>query len=204
MFGQSEGVVAEATMRAQELARAMKDAADAGKSQVDPGQIPFIDEQAAAYGRLTDTMAALQKQKAITEFVNDMDFETAIAGLSDLDRDIAKTLRDVGVTAESVDGQRVAGSIRVREQIERQNAALDQQRDILDNVASTFLDIFDTSSADSFFDRVMSGLSDIGRQFGEIGKQKLMENLFGSGANYTAGAPYPGQRSTAPAGFPAG
>lgn len=205
-IGMSEGAAAAYRFEIEALASAKRAAAEAG-GVVSPDEIAAIEAAAASIRVLTDQTNALREaeaqRKRVRETIEDLEFQTAISGLSEVDRQIATTLRNVGVTAESVDGQRIAGSIRVRDQIDRQNAALDRQRDVLENVASTFLDIFDTSSADSFFDRIMSGLADIGRQFAEIGKQKLMENLFGSGVNYTAGAPYPGQRSTAPAGFPA-
>ncbi|WP_336741324.1 phage tail length tape measure family protein [Aureimonas altamirensis] len=206
-IGMSEGAAAAYRFEVEALASAKRAAAEAG-GVVSADEIATIEAAAASIRLLTEQTNALREaeaqRKRVRETIDDLEFQTAISGLSEVDRQIATTLRNVGVTAESVDGQRIAGSIRVRDQIDRQNAALDQQRDVLENVASTFLDIFDTSSADSFFDRIMSGLADIGRQFAEIGKQKLMENLFGAGVSYTAGAPYPGQRSTAPAGFPAG
>lgn len=206
-LGMTEGAAAAYRFQVQALTEAKRAAAEAG-GYITPEELAVISDAAARIRDLTDETHALREaeaqRKRVQETIDDLEFQSAIAGFSQLDQEIATTLRNLAVTADSVDGQRVAGALRYQAEVNAQNEALETQRDILENVASTFLDIFTDTSSDDFFGRIMSGLADIGRQFAELGKQKLMENLFGQGFNYTAGQPAPGQRSVAPAGFPAG
>lgn len=206
-LGMTEGAAAAYRFQVQALTEAKRAAAEAG-GIVSAEEIAAISDAAARIRDLTDETHALREaeaqRKRVQETIDDLEFQSAIAGFTQLDQEIATTLRNLAVTSDSVDGQRVAGALRYQAEVNAQNEALEKQRDILENVASTFLDIFTDTSSDDFFGRIMSGLADIGRQFAELGKQKLMENLFGQGFNYTAGQPGPGQRSVAPAGFPAG
>lgn len=207
-FGQSEGAIAAAEFRARTLTEAYRLAA-ANNEIVSTSQIAQIEQAAASIGALTDQLVSMREAAAqaerVAKAIADLEFANGLIGLSQTDREIATTLRQLQVSYESMDGQRIAGSIQYRAEQERVQEGLEKQRDLLSNMVSTLWDsLFDTNSADSFFDRIAKGFESIGKQLQQLAGQNLIKAVFGEGVGYTAGAPRPGERSIFPAGFPAG
>ncbi len=205
LLGRSEGDIAAARFAYQALAEAKRAAAEAGMA-VSPAEVAAIQEAAASIGALTTQINAMREAQAqaerVAETIADLQFQGSLFGLSDTDREIATTLNGLKVSYESLDGQRIAGQMRYNASLEETQNALEKQRQLVENVASTFLDIFTDSSSDSFFDRILKGLGDISRQFADLGKQRLLDMFTGGSVGYTSGFPAPGQRTVAPIGVP--
>ena len=107
-FGMTEGAAAALRFEMGALAEARRAAAAAGQV-VTPGQIADIKTAAGEISTMTDRLAALNKEKALTdrraEFMANLDFETSIAKLPEAERKIAAPLRDIGITFEEETGE---------------------------------------------------------------------------------------------------
>ncbi|WP_185982977.1 TIGR02594 family protein [Aureimonas mangrovi] len=180
-----------------------------------------FDEQDAAARRASTGMKEAEKAARELEAAN-----RALAGEADAairtffpwyaaEQDAERLLAAINDTTNGLDDmQRAALRLQIAKNFEDALPKVDEFRKrgvksaedvgqaLANNIGSTLLDIFDPSSTDSFFDRVLKGFADIGRQFAEIGKKNTLELLFGKDAAYTAAND--NRRSVSPPGFPAG
>lgn len=213
-FGMTAGAAQAYGQAIQQLTAYRRAAAEAGMP-IDPAEEQAIRDAASAAGAYTDALARMNMERDQAAQIELLRAEARLVGLSENARSVAMAglqaeadLRRDNISTTDAWGQsyirNAEHAARFRIEIDRQTEAYQKQRDALSNVASTFLDIFTDTSSDSFFDRIMKGLADIGRQFAELGKQKLLENLTGGALGYTTGQPAPGQRSVAQPGFSGG
>ena len=218
MFGQSEGAIAAARFEYEALAEARRLAADADQTFNENGaDAARIREVASELGLLTDRVHGLreaeqereralreaeQRRQQISDTLAGLELEGSLIGLPEVEQQVARQLHQLKLSHADLDGQRIAGQMRYNASLEETQERLEKQRQLVENVASTFLDIFTDTSSDSFFDRILKGLADISRQFADLGKQRLLDMLTGGTVGYTSGFPAPGQRTVAPIGVP--
>ncbi|WP_099866070.1 TIGR02594 family protein [Pararhizobium haloflavum] len=183
MFGASEGAIAANEFRIEALSEARRAAREAGEI-VTPEQEAAIERQAELVGVLTDQIDAMteaQRQaERVGDLIADLEFETSIANMSDLDQDIARTLDRYEVAFDSFDGQRIAGAMRYNDAVERTNDAMRESHDLARDFAGDLLD--GLMSGENALDSLIETFARLGQQFAEIGLDKLMDGWFGGEA----------------------
>lgn len=178
---QTEGASAAADFAARELARAWQEARAAGLEMIPPETLAAIERAAEQVGLLTDRLGALRTvQSAVDQF---FPFEKARREAEEYQRilnDVTLTLSDMerqaltmAMEQKFVDAQRAVDALN-----KRGADAGDSLYKSFDPVRELFEGLYDilTSSGDAL-EKLMGLGANIGRQFAQMGLDRLMDNL---------------------------
>ncbi len=157
LIGKSVGETARLQYQFEQLAAVKEEAARAGRV-VSPEEVAAIDAAATAIGRMTEQMTLANAQR-------DLLFEREQLGRSREEQQVYAEIRRLGLDINSAAGQQIATTMRI-------NAAIEKQRDMWEDIASTVAGIFSQplKDVDDLFSRLASG-------FAKMGEQNI-ENLF--------------------------
>ncbi|WP_312222564.1 TIGR02594 family protein [Rhizobium rhizoryzae] len=146
-------------------------AAESGRT-VSEAELAAIREQAAEIGRLA-------QQKAALIALDDLSFERDQIGRTREEQQVYSQIRQLGLDINSSDGRRVADSIRLNQQLE-------QQRDLVEQMSSTFASMFSQpiKDADDFIAKLAGGFASIG----EANLQKAFNSILGGGFSSLGGS----------------
>lgn len=137
MFGQSEGAIAAAEFRTRALADAYALARE-NNEIVTPGQIADIEAAAAEIGVLTNHVRALreeeERRKQVSDTLKTLQFEGSIIGLPDVEQQVARQLRQLGITADDVSGRQIANQIRYNDHLQKTQDQLKDMGSFVDDL----------------------------------------------------------------------
>lgn len=198
MFGQSEGAIAAAEFRVRALAEANRLAAEAGQDNPPAEQIEKITRTAAEIATLTDRLnemrEAQRQAERVSDFLADLDLDIRTIGLPEIEAEIIRALDRLGVEADSAYGQAIAGKIRYRDATERANEELEKSRDLAKDFTETLLD--GLYSGEDALESLTSAFAQLGRQFAQMGLERLFNGFqgggvgtFGVGPGFSVSAP---------------
>ncbi|WAJ29332.1 TIGR02594 family protein [Antarcticirhabdus aurantiaca] len=189
-LGMSESEAEGYRFQMEALAAAKAAAAEAG-TVVSQKEIDAIALAAGEVSRLTGEIDAMREAKGkaerLKEFMGDLDFDVSIANLPELEQDIQRQLRDLGVTAESVDGKRIAGQMRYLDSVR-------QVKDELGSLREAGVDAFTEMadailSGESAMDALINTFAGLGRDLISAQLKDMFGGLYGQPGAGAVGVP---------------
>lgn len=171
LIGRTGAEVEALRFQWQAEAEVRRAAAESGRT-VSEAELAAIREQAAEIGRLA-------QQKAALKALDDLSFERDQIGRTREEQQVYSQIRQLGLDINSSDGRRVADSIRLNQQLE-------QQRDLVEQMSSTFAGMFSQpiKDADDFIAKLAGGFASIG----EANLQKTFNSILGGGFSSLGGS----------------
>lgn len=171
LIGRTGAEVEALRFQWQAEAEVRRAAAESGRT-VSEAEIAAIREQAAEIERLA-------QQKAALKTLDDLSFERDQIGRTREEQQVYSQIRQLGLDINSSDGRRVADSIRLNQQLE-------QQRDLVEQMSSTFAGMFSQpiKDADDFIAKLAGGFASIG----EANLQKTFNSILGGGFSSLGGS----------------
>jgi hypothetical protein len=173
-IGETAGEVARLGVE-YDMLREYKEAAYQAGRGLSEDEIRHIQQHAAAVGELTQAYAEAALQQDIL-------FERSLIGLPDEERSIRQRLRSAGIDAESANGRILASQIRVNDEMKRST-------DMAKDFVSTLVD--GLSDGESALDGLMKAFSQFGRQFAQMGVDRLFAGGLFAGVPGNASSPLP-------------
>lgn len=150
-------------------------------------------------GRSSAEREAERQAKAIQNVVSALQFELAVMGVSDLEREKMNRLRQAGVDAASEEGKKISALV---DQLHAQQKAMDASAEAAKEYQAQFDAVVGTlgdaigqvfsggiENAEDFFATVMNGFAELGRTNITSGLGNLM-----NGTGFGGGAPSGGQQ----------
>jgi len=162
---------AERALMAQEQATANERAAQYDKDREEAGERArkLIQE---------DNEAAEKRRKALQDYIREQETEVRLAGLSGVARAeeeaVIRAMGDGLAKLAPLEEQRVRAGVRMKYEIEQQNAALKRQQQELDRLAGRIADqLVDTTAR--FFENLFDGSRDFWDDFLSLAKRTLAQ-----------------------------
>jgi tape measure domain-containing protein len=144
-----------------------------------PEERAKIDELTESYRRLSEQLAAL-------EALDQINFERSLIGLSDGDQKIVGSLRQWGIDINSAQGQVVAGQMRVNQVMQQSQDEIGKMHDLGKDAFMSILDLlYETGDIG---DKLIGIFAQLGKQFAQMGMEKLWKQFSGEGSSMFDGA----------------
>lgn len=148
-----------------------------------------IAELTAAYRELAQELATLQA-------LDDIAFERSLIGVSDGDKEILTYLRQIGVEVDSVRGRNIATEMRYNQVLQETQDELKALHDIGKDAFTSLLDLlYETGDIG---EKLIGLFAGIGKQFAQMGMERLWKALTGEGGSIFDGVSGKGTGSLSP------
>lgn len=166
LIGRTAGEAARLSTE-YDLLRAAKEAAHESGVSVEQDEIERIRRHAAEVGKLAEEYAKLQA-------LDDIGFDRSLIGLTRGDQQILSFLRQIGIEADSANGQMIAGQLRYNQVLSQTRDELEAMQDVGKDAFMSIIDLL-YESGDAG-EKLIGIFANISKQFAKMGMERLWKS----------------------------